>query len=74
MAKVYHNHQPVCKHQLVKYCLTCKVCYCEECGKEWNDTVYYTPYTPQYPWTTDNPWTVTGGDTQTFADGTSKCH
>ena len=74
MAKEYHNHQPECKHSMVRYCPLCKVCYCPECGKEWNDIVYYTPYTPQYPWTIDNPWTVGDSGGNWTVSGTSKCH
>jgi len=38
-----------CKHEVVKYCSHCNVCYCEKCGEEWSATTYY-PY-----WTVTNP-------------------
>lgn len=30
-------HRCSCKHEHVKYCPACGVCYCEDCGREWFD-------------------------------------
>ena len=56
---MYHNHchrysQLTCQHEHVKYCSTCKVCYCEDCGKDFPEKEYIYQY---YPWyTTTTPY------------------
>lgn len=29
-----HDHQ-VCNHENLKFCKTCQIPYCKDCGKEW---------------------------------------
>lgn len=31
-----------CKHPSLKFCVTCKVPYCLQCGKEWNENTGWT--------------------------------
>jgi hypothetical protein len=46
-----HQHQCVCEHNNIKLCKVCKVPYCVDCGKEWQEKVLYNTYysTCQYP-------------------------
>lgn len=61
-----HNH---CAHVIMKYCSTCDLAYCESCGKEWQNNIYYTtPYITTTPiWTAPNPnwYTYTTSTTTT---------
>jgi len=37
------QHHCECDHSDVKYCRTCRVAYCQRCGKEWRDASTWTP-------------------------------
>lgn len=45
MAHTHHRCQ--CKHESLKFCASCQVAYCAQCGKEWveqRQQYWYTPY------------------------------
>ena len=66
----FHQHSCECKHENLKLCKTCKVPFCQDCGKEWAErcTLNHGWYW-QYPYSSSNtyPGIVYCG-TQTVAD------
>jgi hypothetical protein len=68
-----HNH---CKHDFIKYCEHCDVCFCTKCGREWGQKVVYEYRYEPYIWTYSGvPYTVTwrGGNdySLTTSNGTA---
>ena len=51
-----HQHHYACAHSSLRYCPTCKVTYCVECGQEWRDA---STYTPTWIYSVDTAPTVT---------------
>jgi hypothetical protein len=63
-----HQHHCACRHEHLRLCSSCKVPYCQDCGKEWAEPCqrahsgyqwFYpyvgtgtTDYTPQVTYTT----------------------
>lgn len=67
-----HNHHiHGCEHSNVRYCKTCDIPYCADCGKEWSFK-WYNTYTIQ----TTPYWKYNGtaaGNTLTVEPTTTTC-
>ena len=42
MSHEHQFHRCDCRHERVKYCAKCQVCYCPDCNQEWRSYPSYT--------------------------------
>lgn len=71
-----HSHAYCCEHANVKYCGTCKVPYCVDCGKEWGRFTWNTlpAYNGYYSAYTLDQYNATAQDTAHVDGGVTVCN